>query len=365
VKYGSPNWIKIGREIDESQLVVIIGTAGSYYSYGMALEVNAALNLKKTPVTLKHNDAKIFEILYGPEFAHFDNEQDLNKICLKIHTEFDSIIQQHREHMLRLQLVGKQGNLPSQPILTFGESKEPTADVTGLNVSKVDRVESEIRSAYEKFTIIPSLAQVRQFNAVSDSTKVFTQIFVSFFHPIRDFTEEQPALIMLEVGMAVALGERNFINERLFDKGPVVEMSKEEVTVQKIRDIVRDLKQRGFQPNVMLAPLQHYVDYMQAWLQEDPHSIVWDGPQEYLVINSGERLRVVWSNSYVPYNDFLIMDRRIGEWVVKPDPKGRALITRISRSTLYPESRVEVLAKTVVHYELRAPNGMRILKLIR
>jgi len=58
------------------------------------------------------------------------------------------------------------------------------------------------------------------------------------------------------------------------------------------------------------------------------------------------------------------MDSKIGEWIINPGPEGQALITRISRSRLYPESRVEVLAKTIVHYELQTPSGMRILKLI-
>jgi hypothetical protein len=363
VKYGSPGWIRIGQEIHDSQIIVVIGTGESYYSYGMTLEIDAAINLKKPVITLRHDEAKIFEILYGSKFVRFETEPELDKRCEKIVDDFDAIIQEHRTHMLRFQQAAAGGGLPSQPATVLGESTAPAPNILGLNVRKVKAGLSEIRTSYETRTVIPSLARVRRFNASQDSTKKFIQIHVSFFHPVQDFTEEQPVLLMFEVGMAIALGERNFINKHLFEKGPVIQIPKKEVTVQRIREIVSDLKKEGFQPNAMLAPLDHYVYYMQNWIQQDPHVFQWERPREFFTIGGEERLQVFWSNNYVPYNDFLIMDSRIGEWVIKPDADGQALTARISRSALYPETRVEVLAKTTVHYELKTPNGMRVLKL--
>lgn len=134
--------------------------------------------------------------------------------------------------------------------------------------------------------------------------------------------------------------------------------------MKRIGEVVGELKNEGFSPNAMLAPLDMYVEYIQRWLAEDPRSIQWVGqPRETLVVD-GSRLSIFWSNNYVRFNDFAILASATGEWVIKPDPEtGKALRVRISRSSLYPETRVEVIAKTVVHYELESPNGIRVLKL--
>ena len=364
VKAGSPGWIKIGREISESQIIIIIGTAQSYYSYGVTLETEAALNLKKPIVTLRHDDAKIFEILYAPKFDPFETEEQLISRCSKITTDFNAIIEEHRIHMLRFQKDVADGGVPSQPTVTTGITPAPPPpNLSGLYMDKVNRALTEIKDAYESHTIVPSLARVRPFDSLQDSTKEFTQIYVSFFHPVKDFIAPQPALMMVEVGMAVAYGERNFINKQLFEKGPVTKISQEEVTIQKIRDILSDLKAGGFQPNVMLAPLEHYVDFMQSWTEQG--CIEWRAPsREILLLDNETKLQVFWSNKYVPFHsDVLIMDNRIGEWIIKPAPNGQALDVRISRSALYPETRVQVTAKTTVHYKLDQPSGMRILKL--
>lgn len=116
VKYASPGWIRIGREIDDSQIIVVIGTPESYYSYAMTMEIEAAINLKKPVITLRYGEAKIFEILYGPKFVPFDAEPELDMRCEKIVDDFDAIIQEHRTHMLRLNLLGLQSKLQKREI---------------------------------------------------------------------------------------------------------------------------------------------------------------------------------------------------------------------------------------------------------
>ena len=106
------------------------------------------------------------------------------------------------------------------------------------------------------------------------------------------------------------------------------------------------------------------VDSLGCRLAEAPRSIEWQGSSRETLIVDDSRLPIFWSYNYVKFSDFAILSNTTGEWVVKPDPdSGRALRVRISRSSLYPATRIEIIAKTIVNYELRNPNGIRLLRL--
>jgi hypothetical protein len=366
VPLATPQWIRIGEEIKQRNMFVLIGTPAAYNSYGVKLEVSAAINHRKPVVTLKFNNSEIFAILYAPKFDHFENDADLQQLCEKITAQFDYIVEEHRRVLLEAEEEAKkQAQGRPQRFLTTGESTEPKENLEGLNHLQVEKVRASIMSSYESTTVIPSLAGVRSYNSNQDKGKEFSQIYVAFFHPVEDFKRENITVDFFQVGLSVTSGERNFINKEIFNRGPFKEISRTAVTVKAIRQMVSELKKEGFTPNVILAPVNLYVECLENWLKEEPGSLEWDtSSRETFVFDDFTKLRIFWSNNYVKFSDFAILDSACGEWVVKPDAQtGRPLTVRISRSTLYPETRVEVVAKTIVNYQLRRTRGIRILRL--
>jgi hypothetical protein len=258
----------------------------------------------------------------------------------------------------------KEGQTRPQKFLMSGESEEPKENLEGLNQLKIEKARTSIMSSYESSTVIPSLARVRRYNVDQDKGKEFSQIYVAFFHPLEEFNREDISLDLFQVGLSVTSGERNLINKEIFNLGPFTEISRTAVTVKVIREAVGKLKNEGFNPNAILAPLELYTG-VENWLKEDPRSVEWDrSSREIFVVDDFTRLPIFWSNNYVKFSDVAVLDSTCGIWVVKPDAvTGRPLTVRISRSDLYPETRVEVVAKTVVNYQLEKPRGIRILRL--
>lgn len=363
VLVGTPPWIRIGQEIADADILVLVGTRCAYDSYGVRLEISAALNQKRPVVTLRHDDAKIIEILLALKYADFTSEEELNQICKRISNEFDSIIEGHRTSFLVIEQEAKK-ETQQRPLfyVASGYSSEPAADISGLNETTLRNALSSMNTGYESSTIVPYVASIRRFDIARDSENGFVQIGRYFFHPLESFVISDIVVLFDDIGKSVALGERNLINEKLLEHRSSVEVPVKEMTLQRIREIVAELRREGFSPNTMLAPIDQYSTCHMKWLREEPQVMQWQQPGLVLALDGETRLRVFWSNRYVPQDEFIILDSGIGVWVVKPDPQtGKAFTAMISRSRLYPETRVEVLAKTVARYDLKRPTGMRIL----
>lgn len=363
VLMGTPPWIRIGKEISDADILVLVGTQQAYNSYGVRLEVSAALSQRRPVITLRHDDAKMIEILSALKYADFVNEEQLEKTCTRISDEFDSIVEGHRRDFLLTEQELQNLN-QARPILyaTSGYSPEPTSAVSGLNMKTVEGALTSMNRGYESSTIVPNVASIRRFDSTKDSAKDFVQIYRSFFFPLDSFIRDDVVVLLDDIGRSVALGERNLINKKLLehrsDRGSVTA----EMTLKTIREIAAELKQEGFSPNTILAPIGHYTNCHMNWLREEPQAMQWEQSRLVIALDGETRLRVFWSNKYVPQEDFIVLDSSIGEWVIKPDPETRkAFTSRISRSQLYPETRVEVLAKTVAYYDLKRTTGMRVL----
>jgi hypothetical protein len=363
---GGASWLRIGAEIANRDLFLLVGTPGTYFSYGVALEVECALNWKKPVVTLRFNDAQIFEILYGPKFDVFNDNSELVSACENVDKRFESIITEHKRHFLRTQAQAEGANAEPPVFILSGYQRLPTEDHSGLIKIVVENARKSIYRGYETKTLVPMLANVRNYSPSVDSDRQMTKISRSFYLPVETFQKPDTAVDLYSVGMEIALGERVFLNRKLFAGNPPKVLDDDRLQMQTLRQVVRELKDAGFQPNRMLAPVSRYTETIMGWMKDDPKTVKWDGPRLVLAPDTDTDVMIFWSNVYVQHEEFLILDSRIGEWVIKGDPNtGRAVTARISRNKLYPDSRVEVLANTEVDYELKRPEGLRILRLAR
>jgi len=372
VQRGSPAWIIIGEEIDRCHIFVLIGTSRTYDSYGVRLELNTALNLRKPVVTLKHDESKILHILYGPKHSRFSNENELRNECSKIAQRFGSIIEEHRKHMLGIARDATAQHQPvAPPVLASQPSKEILGDTSGLDPTKVRNAEDSIVRTYEAETIVPHVSRTRKFDPMLDRREDLTQIGVRLLLPVDGFLANvSPPVFAIvdDIGKGVALGEWNFINRDLLNRGVQVEIADDELQMEKLRVVVSDLRDQGWTPDVMFAPIKYYMRVHLDWMKKDPRAITWpysrDGPFSAIVnVQPNTQLKLFWSNMYVPLDDFVIFDSAVGEWVSEPDADtGHRLTVRVARSPLYPEKRVDILAKTIAQYKLRSPEGVRVLK---
>lgn len=63
----------------------------------------------------------------------------------------------------------------------------------------------------------------------------------------------------------------------------------------------------------------------------------------------GERPRIFWSNKYMPFNDFILVNRGFGEWTSKPTFGDRLLVS-ISPSD--KEDQLSLLYLTKMRFEI-------------
>jgi hypothetical protein len=107
----------------------------------------------------------------------------------------------------------------------------------------------------------------------------------------------------------------------------------------------------GFVPNTAFVPLTFHSALL---LQRDPSIHVSYGLGKdrgsYLEFGSW-KLRLYWSNKYVPFTKLIFVDRRNGEWLVKPASDKRWLnieITPVATS-------VDVTVRTIMRCEISRP----------
>jgi hypothetical protein len=65
--------------------------------------------------------------------------------------------------------------------------------------------------------------------------------------------------------------------------------------------------------DVLLAPINFYVDMVTNWYKKDPDYKVNLTTGEIFIVKTKQN--IFWSNKYIPFNDFVFVDKRFFEMI--------------------------------------------------
>ena len=156
------------------------------------------------------------------------------------------------------------------------------------------------------------------------------------------------------VGRSIALGEEKYLIETL-DKGIKNRRDKQILSFDAISQAIRDMGP-SFEPDKVFIPLDFYL--MLHTGKEAKVHISYENHDCFLVIES-TKLRVFWSNKYVPFDSLIFVDQRLGEWIVKLAPENKHWV---SVDVKPANEKAEVTVKTVACYSILNPEAGLILR---
>jgi hypothetical protein len=226
--------------------------------------------------------------------------------------------------------------------------------VEGLDADRLRHCYAEVIKAYEAASIVDSLAAVKE---VTDRKPGdFRVITNQEARAWREFKDPSTVwdLFCSGLGRSIALGEEGYIFEKLAQIAPSgVPINLSAPDFSSIREAVEVLRQRGFKPDSLIAPIDFFVPFN----LDQRMQVNWDSSPREVLVDDGWSLMLFWSSNATPIDKFVVFDHRAGRWTVKLDPKTHHRLTvAIGEQTRFPRS-VMFLAETVAKYEIVDQEG--------
>ncbi len=351
---GNLGWSEIGKEIVKRDAMIVITTDCTYESLSQKIEYNLAINTAKPFFAFVLGDSKIPEILMAPNYVRFMDE-DFDDKGNGLSPKIEELVKQRKKIVEQ----------PSkETTITYVQTSE------GLYEEAVEKYKQTMIKTYLQYAVVRHICRIGEFDPKNDDGKPFFQVPLKTRLPKEWFTEEDysrvdSSMVFYRFGQEIAWEERNFFRGQLLEQvGKKIATSKDDISFDFIKSHATDMRKKGFAPDVLLAPIDYYVQ-MGNWFDKDRNApcLDWTQRPERLTINNEISLKIYWSNNYAPLYEFILMDSNMGIWYVKPDPEtGMAITVQIGISKLYPDE-VEVLCKTVAKYTLSNPESVRIISL--
>jgi len=220
-----------------------------------------------------------------------------------------------------------------------------------------------LEEGYSRYSVVPSATKSRPFNDPDDANLAFSQIAFSEAVPETWFTDPQEIADMYfyETGQAISIAEENHIVAKIQTALPtpssLIEPPNERNIAQTIRGFCTELLRKVHQPPFRFAPVLfapiRFMTPMMLWMDG---SVPWfqvKNEKDFVRVDPITWLEVIWSNNYVEFSDFFLLDReQFAEWIYKPE-NGNRLITNIQRR----DSDYAMIAKTVFNYKITNPEA--------
>jgi len=227
-----------------------------------------------------------------------------------------------------------------------------------LTESRVKKFRENVREEYDYTSVIKQAVSWRQ--ATPLDKVPFAQIGMRFFAEPDIFIDSYSAGTtyispeIFGVGRSIALGEEKYLVETL-EKGIKNRRDKQSLSFETISQAIREAGP-SFAPSTVFIPLDFYLVLHAS--KEAKVCILYEDHDCFLFIGS-TKVRVFWSNKYVPFDSLIFVDQRLGEWIVKPDPVDKHWVTVDIRPA---NEKVDVIVKTVARYSILDPEAGLILK---
>jgi len=193
---------------------------------------------------------------------------------------------------------------------------------------------------------------------VSDEN--FIKMYKRTYIPKEWFTREDvyPDLVFKQFGSGIAFSEKKYIIDEILRNKEIKRSAVQTVDFNTLKETSISFLQGGVRPTVMFAPIEFFAKLHTDWRENPELQIT---TFEDIVI-AGNVYKVFWSNKYIPFNEFIFVDRNFGEWISKPNFNERLSIT-ISESDR--TDQLDLLIFTTLKFSILDINKIIILQIVR
>lgn len=153
-----------------------------------------------------------------------------------------------------------------------------------------------------------------------------------------------------DVGRAISRGERRYIHDRLgkYVRGTDDTISFLNPDFNILSKYVIHLREKGYKPNVMLAPIQIYSLFVKNYRSKLAKSN-WNTDKIQL---EGCDIQIAWSHKYAPLRSLIIFDSSYGIWHVIKDIESESRITAAIGESKDDVTKMSCLVETMAYYEI-------------
>lgn len=233
----------------------------------------------------------------------------------------------------------------------------PLRNFDGRARAKIEHCKSLVYESYYKSSVIDKIMQTRDAN---ESDENFQKMYKRTYIPEEWFVKENvyPDLVFKQFGSGIATSEKKYIIEEILKNDEIQRSTSDTINFETIREKLLSFSRNGIRPTVMLAPIEYFTKLHTDWRQSPHLRIV----TFHDIAISGQHYRVFWSNKYVPFEEFVFVDKSFGEWISKPNYSERLSVT-ISESD--KEGQLDLLIFTTLKFRIMDTTKITILQKAR
>lgn len=225
-----------------------------------------------------------------------------------------------------------------------------------LNREKIHHCLELLKENYVQNSVITRVVEVIDYDENQHRDLDFLKLGIWTYVPKEWFlrTDVFPDLVFIEFGRGIAIGEEKYLIEQILNTKEVKQKMLAGVNYQ---NVVEAIKEMGiFSDLVIFAPINHFVRMHVDWMKEAGAMVVVGNE----LIVEANRIPLFWSSKYVDFNDFIIVRRSFGRWIVKPSISERLSVQIVESSKR--RDKMELKAQTVFHFDIIDPSRILILK---
>lgn len=211
--------------------------------------------------------------------------------------------------------------------------------------------------SYYKSSVIDKIVQTGD---ASESDENFQKMYKRTYIPEEWFVKENvyPDLVFKQFGSGIATSEKKYIIEEILKNDEIQRSTSDIINFETIREKLLSFSRNGIRPTVMLAPIEYFTKLHTDWRESSHLRIV----TFHDIAISEHPYKIFWSNKYVPFEEFIFLDKSFGEWISKPSFNERLSVT-ISESDR--EDQLDLLIFTTLKFRILDTNKITILQKVR
>lgn len=230
-------------------------------------------------------------------------------------------------------------------------------DLSARALEKIEHCKNLVYESYRNSSVIDKIVRIRDAD-VSDGD--FIKMYKRTDIPKEWFTREDyyPDLVFREFGSGIAFSEKKYIIDEILRNREIERLAVQTIDFNTIKETSISFSQNGIRPTVMFAPVEFFTKLLSDWRESSDLQI---NTFEDIAI-AGNPYKIFWSNKYIPFNEFIFIDRDFGEWVSKPNFNERLSVS-ISESDR--TDQLDLLIFTTLRFRILHTNRIIILQLAR
>jgi hypothetical protein len=218
-----------------------------------------------------------------------------------------------------------------------------------------ERMQEEIAKATElfrkKYDSDSEISKIVNTRDATDNDRNFLQLGSKYYIPKDWFTRDDIFydIAIEQFAESLIISETKYILTRLIDCREIHRVIAQENILNTFIEQFRQFSETS-KVQVIFAPIDLYVKMHIEWPVAST-DVQLDLRSGQLSI-CGEKPKIFWSNKYTPFNDFILLNKSLGEWISSPSFDNRLLVS------ILPSDRDDQMGlsySTKMKFELTKP----------